>query len=142
MAARPILLPSALFFDLPIGCWKMPPGDAEQEELDKPGHHGLAALALDDVHDLVVGRRVELHEDLAHHAHAGFRALARQGQRVEVLHDAAHRAAELRLAHAALELVLAGVHPVLEQAVRAARLHLVGRVRYKHIMSKSPYCSA
>ena len=69
---------------------------------------------------------MELHEDLAHHAHAGFRALAGQGQRVEVLHDAAHRAAELRLAHAALELVLAGVHPVLEQAVRAARLHLVG----------------
>ena len=70
-------------------------GDAEQEELDEPGHHGLAALALDDVHDLVVGRGMELHEDLPHHAHAGLGALAGQRQGVEVLHDTAHRAAEL-----------------------------------------------
>ena len=35
----------------------------EQEELDEPRHHGLAALALDDVDDLVVRRGVELHQD-------------------------------------------------------------------------------
>ena len=69
---------------------------------------------------------MELHQDLAHHAHARLGALARKRQRVEVLHDSAHRALELAAVHAAVQLLLAHAHPVVEQRVRAAGLHLVG----------------
>ena len=54
-------------------------GKPEQEELDESRNHGLAALALDLVDDLVVRRGMELHQDLADHADARLGALALQG---------------------------------------------------------------
>ena len=51
-------------------------GHAKQEEVHQAGHVGLATLLLDDADHLVVGRGVELDQDLADHAHTRLGALA------------------------------------------------------------------
>ena len=100
--------------------------DAEQEELGQPWHHGLASFGLDHIHDLVVRRRMELHEDLAHHAHARLGALARKRQRVEILHDAPDRALVGLVRHALEHLRPARGHPGVEQMLGRTLLDLVG----------------
>ena len=54
-----------------------------QEEVEQARHYGLAALALDDIDHVVVGRRVELDQDLANHAHARLGTLAHERHGVE-----------------------------------------------------------
>ena len=54
-----------------------------QEEVEQARHHGLAALALDNVDHVVVGRGMELDQDLADHAHARLGALAHERHSVE-----------------------------------------------------------
>ena len=54
-----------------------------QEEVEQTRHHGLAALALDHVDHVVVGRGVELDQDLTDHAHARLGALAHKRHGVE-----------------------------------------------------------
>ena len=54
-----------------------------QEEVEQTRHHGLAALALDDIDHVVVGRGVELDQDLADHAHARLGALAHKRHGIE-----------------------------------------------------------
>ena len=58
-------------------------GHAKEEEVHQARDVGLAALLLDDLDHLVVGRGVELDEDLAHHAHARLGAVVLQRQRLE-----------------------------------------------------------
>ena len=54
-----------------------------QEEVEQTRHHGLAAFALDDIDHVVVGRRVELDQDLTDHAHARLGTLAHEWHGVE-----------------------------------------------------------
>ena len=54
-----------------------------QEEVEQARYHGLAALALDDIDHVVVGRGVELDQDLADHAHARLGALAHKRHGIE-----------------------------------------------------------
>ena len=54
-----------------------------QEEVEQARHHGLAALALNDIDHVVVGRGMELDQDLADHAHARLCALAHKRHGVE-----------------------------------------------------------
>ena len=98
--------------------------DAEQEEVDQARDDRLTALALDRVHDLVVGGRVELDQDLAHHADTRLAAEVHARERVEVADDL--RVDLFGLAQRKPALVLFHpVHPLAEQLVRAAGLGLV-----------------
>ena len=54
-----------------------------QEEVEQARYHGLAALTLDDIDHVVVGRGVELDQDLADHAHARLGALAHKRHGIE-----------------------------------------------------------
>ena len=54
-----------------------------QEEVEQARYHGLAALALNDIDHVVVGRGMELDQDLANHAHARLGALAHERHGVE-----------------------------------------------------------
>ena len=107
--------------------------DAKQEEVHKAGHVRLAALVLDDLHHLVVRRRVELHQDLAHHAHARLAAVVHQGQPVERADGVLAQAIELATPHTA-DLGLHAAHEELVLAVRRALLRLVrtGAVQALH----------
>ena len=103
-------LPAAPLAERPSGSfWKMAPARPNRKNSVETRNHGLAALALDLIDDLVVRRGMELHEDLADHADARFGALALQGKRVEILHD----------------LATVRFHSAARQArVRAAPLHI------------------
>ena len=54
-----------------------------QEKVEQTRHHGLAALALDDIDHVVVGCGMELDQDLADHAHARLGTLAHERHGVE-----------------------------------------------------------
>ena len=54
-----------------------------QEEVEQARHHGLAAFALDHVDHVVVGRGMELDQNLADHAHARLGALAHKRHGIE-----------------------------------------------------------
>ena len=54
-----------------------------QEEVEQARYHGLAALALDDIDHVVVGRGMELDQDLTDHAHARLSTLAHKRHGVE-----------------------------------------------------------
>ena len=69
---------------------------------------------------------MELHQDLADHAHAGLGALAGQRQGVEVVDNRIAGLLEPAAGLAFPHLLLAGVHPVAEEGVGAAGLDLVG----------------
>ncbi len=102
-------------------------GHAKEEEVHEPRDVGLAALLLDDLDHLIVGRGVELHEDLAHHADARFRAVAQERQRLEGVDRALAEVVEAaaRRRGGGDEALGVGHHAVVER-VGGARLGLVG----------------
>ena len=99
--------------------------EAKEEEVDKAGHVGLAAFGLDDLDQLVVGRGVELDENLSHHAHARLGAVVHKRNLVEggdgLLADLLEAALVERvhgLLHAGHELVMQRVDRALLGLVR------------------------
>ena len=77
--------PIAPLVERPSGSfWKMRPAMPKRKNSMSP-HDGLAAFGLDLLDDLVVGRGMELHQDLADHAHARLGALACKRQGVGLL---------------------------------------------------------
>ncbi len=93
-------------------------GEAKEEEVHQAGHVGLAALVLDHAHHLVVGRGMELDQNLAHHAHARLAAVVDQRQLVEGVDGVLAQLVE------ALAASLAQLHP---GARHEGVMQLVGR---------------
>ena len=60
-------------------------GETKQEEVDQARNVGLAALGLDDLDQLIVGRWVELNQNLADDADAWLLAVVDHGQAVKQL---------------------------------------------------------
>ena len=103
-----------------------------QEEVQQARHHGLAALALDNVDHVVVGCGVELDQDLADHAHARLGALTHERHGVE---RADGLAAQLGVV-VAVELgrQLAGArHVLLVECVGGTGRSLVWTTAIKHL---------
>ena len=98
---------------------------AEEEEVHQPGDVGLAALVLYRPHDVVVGRGMELHQNLPHHAHARLAAEVHARQLVEIPHYLLVHPREFAALHAGLVLHQV-IHPLAEQRVGAAGHRLVG----------------
>ncbi len=97
---------------------------AEQEEVDQPWDVCLAALALDDLDDLVVRRGVELDEYFADHADPRLRAVVSQGKRIEGLNRVLAKLVETR-AIRMREDCLGSSHEALIQALCRALPRLV-----------------
>ncbi len=99
-------------------------GQAKQEEVHQTGHVCLAAFGLDLLYDLVVGRGVELDQNLSHNTHARLAAKVHAGQLVKLLDDLGVELFGLAQLHAG-DVVFDVVHPFAEQSLRAASNSLV-----------------
>ena len=69
---------------------------------------------------------MELHQDLADHAYTRLRAFTLKGQIVEIVDDLLYGLLEATSLLAFVDLRLATRHPMIEQAVRCARLTFIG----------------
>ena len=100
-------------------------GQAKQEEVHQTRDVCLAAFGLDLLNQLIIGRGVELDQDLAHNAHARLAAKVNAGQLVKLLDDLGVELFSLAQLHAG-DVVFEVVHPLAEQLLRAAGHRLVG----------------
>ena len=112
--------------------------DAVIHEVHEVRHDGLRTLALEQVDEVVVGKRHVFDENFAHDADARLAERLVQREHVEILDDLAAEAAVVPPGVTAGERGDAVVAPLGVQGVRTAGDFSYGRTRYRQRMSRSP----
>ena len=107
--------------------------EAVEQEVHEIRHDGLGTLALQELHDLVVGQRGELHQNFADDAHLRLLQTLLQRKLVEIADDAPDDLAELL--HPGLLLLYCGnadLLPLFVEGVGRAGHQLVGTGGIEH----------
>ena len=100
-------------------------GEAKQEEVDQTRNVSLAAFGLDDLDQLIVGRWVELNQNLADDADAWLLAVIDHGQAVKQLDGTLALLVEF-LARNSVDLGTCISHELVIQLICGALDRLVG----------------